>query len=194
MKQLAALTPLRSRTRPRSLEDWCVFYAERWQIPEEHLITGMHGPEIILFPPKFQARIEHLHEIARLLNELMPPEMQWNFWFRPTLAEPTPPACRMGWDGSPERLALQLIAELQALLEQVAAIAPSDSEQHPWLRLFLPVTMYKFVDWTSGSITTRYEIDADVRPARHTPLEFRAGDFAKHRRNPPWRAVPAVKN
>ncbi len=187
MQQATAQTSRRPHRSRRSLSAWCVLYAERWQIPEQDLVNQMHGPELLMPPHEFRARIEHLHEIARLLDKLMPTEMQWNFWFRPTLAQPTPPVCRMGWEHSEEFVALQLIAELRALHKQAGAISASDCEHHPCLRLFLPVTTYRSIDWTSGTISTTWEVDDHVRPVRYRTLEFRPGDFARYRPHSPAR-------
>jgi hypothetical protein len=176
-------TGLRDRPK-RSMKSWCIHYANRWQISSTDLINGMYGKEVIVLPQQFQLRIECLHQLGELLDQLLPLEMQWHFWFRPTHEQPTPPICRLGCGGEPEDVAHDLIRELHVLLERAAPCGSAPSSR---LKLFLPVMMFKYIDWSSGSVSTRLELDET--PLSWNPLTFPAGAYAKDRSSVPGQAA-----
>ena len=147
-------------------------------------MSEVYGPEIIPYPSEIQAGAAHIEQIGALLNAFIPSDLQWNFWYRPSVCNPAAPMCRLGWVRDSLR---QFEDELQALFTLHAQSQLSDADPLHVLKLFKPATMYKVME--DGRVVT--SIFCEHKPLNYDPLEFLPGDFAPHVPPPP-RSTTAI--
>lgn len=173
--------PLRSVYRA-GIRRWCAAYAQRWGVPVEELVSLIAGGEIIPYPPEVQARAVRIRCVAERLDALMPAELQWNFWYRPSVCNSVSPMCRLGWT---KNCLEEIEGELQSLQERFSEIAPVDADPPPVLRLFKPATMFKRLE--RGFAVTH--VVCEHKPRRYQPLEFAPEDHAPLVSGPPGCAL-----
>jgi hypothetical protein len=160
-------------------------YADRWRVRNEDLVDEVFDHDW-LCGDDMQGQARRLEQIGDLLDVLIPErDMQWHFWYRPSLVNTNSPLFRLGWGRG---CLAELIEELEALTQEAARLACGTS-QRDVLRLFQPVTMYRRMDRRTGFVITHLEVDRNVRPARWQPLQFRPSDFAAALAGPPLGAL-----
>jgi len=177
-RSLRSVYPLSATRR------WCTAYARRWCIPNDELACVVIGPDIIPFPPDVQARADRVRDIAELLDSFILSELQWNFWYRPSICNPTSPMCRLGWSGT---CLEELQGELRVLREKHSRAAPTNVDPLSVLKLFKPATMFKRLE--RGYAVTHVFIER--KPVRHEPLEFAPDDYAPFASGPSLGALIA---
>lgn len=178
MMASAADRPSRS-VYPGGVRRWCTAYARRWRVPLDELVYVIVGGEIIPFSSEVQARAVQVRDIAELLDAFIPAELQWNYWYRPSICNALAPMCRLGWF----RTCLnEFQSELRAIHETHSQTASASTDTLSVLKLFKPATMFMRLE--RGCAVTH--VVCERRPLRHQPLEFAPSEHA------PWASGPPV--
>jgi hypothetical protein len=146
----------------------CFRLAKKWQISPNSLFSDLYsGPELVPFPEDWAPRVAKLEEIALLLDSLLPARLQWNFWFRSSIANRESPKCRLGWM-DPDKLLSSLVEELRTLLSSGGGASQALEPEE----MFSPVASIRTLDLGAGGIAVRRFKDPPSRPNGRASLEI----------------------
>lgn len=172
---------------PNDVRRWCGTYARRWYVPIDELTDAIVGGEIIPDPSEVWMRATQVSQIAEALDVLIPHELQWNFWYRPSVCQPLAPMCRLGWS---ENCLEELIGELQTLRKIHARADSADTRSLTVMQLFKPAVTFKHLE--RGCVVTY--LACEVKPLRYQPLEFPPGEHAPLSSGPPPQVIARVSS
>jgi hypothetical protein len=180
----AAKRTLRS-TFPADVRRWCGTFARRWYVPVDELTDAIVGGDIIPAPSEVWTRAAQVSQIVEALDVLIPHELQWNFWYRPSVCQPLAPMCRLGWS---ENCLEELIGELQTLRQFHARADSVDARSLTVMKLFKPAVTFKCLE--RGCAVTH--LACEVKPLSYQPLEFLPGEHAPLLSGPPPQVTSRV--
>lgn len=157
-------------------------YALRWRVPLGEILSEVYCGTLLTSDSEMEAGAARVQAVGDLLDAFIPPDLQWNFWYRPSVCNPLSPMCRLGWKRD---CFLEFEAELRTLVGLYVQLDASEAGQARVLKLFKPATMYMRRE--EGFATTH--IYCEQKPLRERPsLEFAAEDYAPYAPVPPYGA------